>query len=158
MEYRLQLLEGEPPGEPGLSDAVTPTLAGKDGSTELTTSAGAPTSWSIDLLNDKGERKATGSYYTPDYIVKYIVEQTVRPMLERAVAGKATEAEQLQAILEVNVLDPAMGSGHFLVEAVEFIARFLVDLGIPPQGKTSEEADLAYWKRRVAQSCVYGVD
>ena len=33
--------------------------------------------WTIDLLNDKGERKATGSYYTPDYIVKYLVEATV---------------------------------------------------------------------------------
>src|SRR5207248_10570274 len=28
--------------------------------------------WTVRLLNDKGERKATGSYYTPDYIVKYI--------------------------------------------------------------------------------------
>ncbi len=37
--------------------------------------------WTIALLNDKGERKASGSYYTPDYIVKYIVEQAVGPML-----------------------------------------------------------------------------
>jgi len=114
--------------------------------------------WSVDLVNDKGERKATGSYYTPDYIVKFIVEQTVGPVLWEAVSGKTTDAEIAHAVLTVNVLDPAMGSGHFLVEATEYIARFLVDYGILPDGQTPEEADLAYWKRRVVQSCIYGVD
>ncbi len=114
--------------------------------------------WSVDLVNDKGERKATGSYYTPEYIVKFIVEQTIGPVLWEAVSGKTTDAEIVRAVLAVNVLDPAMGSGHFLVEATEYIARFLVDYGILPDGKTPEEADLAYWKRRVVQSCIYGVD
>src|SRR5947209_2562580 len=36
----------------------------------------------VYLENDRRERKATGSYYTPDYIVKYIVEQTVGPVLQ----------------------------------------------------------------------------
>jgi len=114
--------------------------------------------WSIDLINDKGERKATGSYYTPDYVVKFMVERAVGPALREAVAGKATDAEKVRAVLEVNVLDPATGSGHFLVEAVEYIARFLVDLGVAPEGRTAEEADLAFWKRRVVHSCIYGVD
>jgi hypothetical protein len=114
--------------------------------------------WSVDLVNDKGERKATGSYYTPEYIVKFIVEQTVGPVLWEAVSGKSSDADIVHAVLTVNVLDPAMGSGHFLVEATEYIARFLVDYGILPEGKTAEEADLAYWKRRVVQSCIYGVD
>lgn len=114
--------------------------------------------WDLELINDKGERKATGSYYTPDYIVKYIVEHTVGPVLEKAIAEKKTDDERLQAILEIDILDPAMGSGHFLVEATEFTARFLVDLGVAPKGKTQEEADITFWKRRVAQSCIYGVD
>lgn len=114
--------------------------------------------WQVDLVNDKGERKATGSYYTPDYLVKYIVEHTLRPILERAVADKDSDDDKLAAVLGVNVLDPAMGSGHFLVEATEYIARFLVDLAVVPQGKTQEEADLAFWKRRVVQACIYGVD
>jgi len=114
--------------------------------------------WSVEIVNDKGERKATGSYYTPDYIVKFIVDRTVGPALHEAVDGKTDEAARVQAVLEVNVLDPAMGSGHFLVEATEYIARYLVDLGVAPMGKTPEEADLAYWKRRVVQSCIYGVD
>ncbi len=114
--------------------------------------------WDIELVNDKGERKASGSYYTPDYIVKYIVENTLGPVLKRAVAKKKDDAAKIQAVLSVNVLDPAMGSGHFLVEATEFIARFLVDIAVVPQDKTPEEADLAFWKRRVVQACVYGVD
>lgn len=114
--------------------------------------------WQVELINNKGERKTSGSYYTPDEIVKYIVEHTIGPLLERAVADKNTDADKLRAVLEVNVLDPAMGSGHFLVEATEYIARFLVDMAITPEGKTPEEADVAFWKRRVVQSCIYGVD
>ena len=113
--------------------------------------------WTIDLLNDKGERKATGSYYTPDYIVKYLVDQTVGPMLSQAVAGAESEKASIEAVLALKVLDPSMGSGHFLVEATEYIARFLVELNAHPETATPD-ADLAYWKRRVVQSCIYGVD
>ncbi len=113
--------------------------------------------WTVALLNDKGERKASGSYYTPDYIVKYIVEQTIGPALRSAVEGLDDDAAKMRAVLALNVCDPAMGSGHFLVEATEYIARFLVDLALPPEDGANE-ADLAYWKRRVAQSCIYGVD
>ena len=126
--------------------------------------------WTVDLFNDKGERHATGSYYTPDYIVKYIVEQAVGPALAAAVAGRRDDRARIEAVLGVNVLDPAMGSGHFLVEATEYIARFLVDLGVVEKDKgqkpnnlqsaieNRQSSDLAYWKRRVAQSCIYGVD
>ena len=118
--------------------------------------------WSVVLLNDKGERKASGSYYTPDYIVKYIVEQAVGPMLRSAVADQPDDAARVRAVLAVNVLDPSMGSGHFLVETTEFIARFLIDRALPVEpdahGPMDQESDLLYWKRRVAQSCVYGVD
>src|SRR5438874_2129985 len=51
-----------------------------------------------------------------------------------------------------------MGSGHFPVAAMEYLARYLVDLGVTPAADAHGEADLAYWKRRVAQSCIYGVD
>jgi len=114
--------------------------------------------FAVELVNDKGERKATGSYYTPDYVVKFMVERALGPALRKAVEGKTGEEALLRAVLEVNVLDPAMGSGHFLVEAVEYIARCLVDLGVAPVGNTPEEADMIYWKRRVVQSCIYGVD
>ncbi|WP_166398170.1 Eco57I restriction-modification methylase domain-containing protein [Rubrobacter marinus] len=120
--------------------------------------------WTVALVNESGERKATGSYYTPDYVVKYIVEATVGPVLEEAVAGAKGDREKVEAVLALNVLDPAMGSGHFLVEVTEYIARFLVELGVARDGdagvdaETDAEAELQFWKRRVAQSCVYGVD
>ena len=113
--------------------------------------------WTVDLLNDRGERKATGSYYTPDYVVKFIVEATVDPLLQEAVEGARSDEEKVQAVLDLNVLDPSMGSGHFLVEVVERISRFLVELGVEPE-ELEAGGELAYWKRRVAQSCVYGVD
>jgi hypothetical protein len=119
--------------------------------------------WTVDLVNDKGERHTSGAYYTPDYVVKYIVDETLGPLLEEAVADEETDEEKIQAVLELDVLDPAMGSGHFLVEATEYVARFLVGLGVSEGLEDTEDgasagAELAYWKRRVAQSCVYGVD
>ncbi|HEY1351454.1 MAG TPA: N-6 DNA methylase [Ktedonobacteraceae bacterium] len=115
--------------------------------------------WTIELRASSGERKASGSYYTPAYIVKYMVEETLGPVLRQAVAGAATDAEKIQAVLNLKVLDPAMGSGHFPVEATEYIARFLVEqLEQPVQSDLRGETELLYWKRRVAQSCIYGVD
>ena len=51
----------------------------------------------VYLENDKGERKASGSYYTPDHIVNYIVEQAVGPVLREkfeAMRPKLREAER----------------------------------------------------------------
>ncbi|HVB21048.1 MAG TPA: N-6 DNA methylase [Ktedonobacteraceae bacterium] len=121
----------------------------------------------VYFVTDRGERKKTGSYYTPDYIVKYMVDAAVRPVLEAAIRDTQSDVERIQRVLAINVLDPSMGSGHFLVEVTEYIARFLVELGLRPdeaegtvatQTSGSNEADVTYWKRRVAQQCVYGVD
>ncbi len=125
---------------------------------EATGAAETQDGWTISLLNSKGEqRKATGSYYTPDFIVKYIVDATVGPILQQASMHAPNDKARIAAILATKVLDPSMGSGHFLVEATEYIARFLVALNIAPEDGT-KEVDLAYWKRRVVQSCIYGVD
>jgi type I restriction-modification system DNA methylase subunit len=132
----------------------TGSAAGALPSTEVA----APRRYRVALLNSKGERKATGSYYTPDYIVKFMVEQAIGPVLASAISGKGDDPAKIEAVLGVNIVDPAMGSGHFLVEATEYIARFLVDLGVAPPGDSAGEADLLYWKRRVAQNCIYGVD
>ena len=105
----------------------------------------------IYLLTDKGERKATGSYYTPDYIVRYIVENTLALLCE----GKTVDE-----ILSLKILDPATGSGHFLVGVVDYLAEELIthpDAAHMTE-TASEETELAYWRRRVVESCVYGVD
>ncbi|MGH2497191.1 MAG: Eco57I restriction-modification methylase domain-containing protein, partial [Ktedonobacteraceae bacterium] len=122
----------------------------------------------VYLVNDRGERKLTGSYYTPDYIVKYMVDETVLPVLDAAIAHAQSDAQRIAAVLSINVLDPSMGSGHFPVEVTEYIARYLVGLGIQPEESAETararatsatgETDLIYWKRRVAQQCIYGVD
>ncbi|MFQ6093376.1 MAG: Eco57I restriction-modification methylase domain-containing protein, partial [bacterium] len=102
-------------------------------------------------VTDKGERKATGSYYTPDYIVRYIVENTLQPVVDRC--------ETYKDILELNVLDPAMGSGHFLVGVVDFLAEQIVYHPTTPLlEEGDEEKEIAHWRRRVVERCVYGVD
>jgi len=108
---------------------------------------------SVYLETDKGERKSTGSYYTPDYIVKYIVGNTVGPLLEEA---KKSDVNLIDSILALKVLDPAMGSGHFLVEATDFLARALVEaLGGDPR---EMENEVRWARREVVERCIYGVD
>ena len=103
------------------------------------------------LITDKGERKTTGSYYTPDYIVRYIVENTLQPLVDRC--------KNYQEILELNILDPAMGSGHFLVGVVDFLAEQIVYHPTTPLLEEGNEGkEIAHWRRRVAERCVYGVD
>jgi hypothetical protein len=59
-------------------------------------------------------RKATGSYYTPRAFVRFLLRETLDPQ----VAARSTDTDPRPGeILKLNVLDPAMGSGHFLVEA-----------------------------------------
>jgi len=177
----------------------------------------------VYLSNDKAERKATGSYYTPDPIVEYIVEHTVGPVLAekletlradlnaagktyhrhianaknnpallpkdadpRAFAASKTYAEHhalVDRVFDMKVLDPAMGSGHFLVEAVDFITDRLLDFlnrfphnpvqfaldktrrsildALGQQGVTVDPdklPDVNLLKRHVLKRCIYGVD
>lgn len=92
----------------------------------------------------------------------------------------------LAAVLRLNMLDPAMGSGHFLVRATEWLAEQIVyhpttrlmteqivhsgpsrrtregivkagRIPVPP-GISQEQAEIAYWRRRVVEACIYGVD
>ena len=68
------------------------------------------------VVEEKPEvRKAGGVYYTPTYIVRYIVEQTVGPLL----AGKSPKP-----IEHLTVLDPACGSGSFLLGAFEYLLNW----------------------------------
>jgi len=128
----------------------------------------------IKLVGDRSNRKATGTYYTPDYIVQYIVEETLNPICERiektpeVIVAKEKKIEDnsfAKEVLKLNILDPAMGSGHFLVRATEFLADQIVyhpttELHIKevPKGLSHEQSEKSYWRRRVVESCIYGVD
>ncbi|MCZ7385268.1 MAG: Eco57I restriction-modification methylase domain-containing protein [Candidatus Methanoperedens sp.] len=117
----------------------------------------------IYLATDKGERKATGSYYTPDYIVNYIVKNTIGPVVdEKWKEAEANKKSLVDATLSVKVLDPAMGSGHFLVGSIEFLSEKLL-LAVKKDIDNSRFSDESHltsdWARReVVAHCIYGVD
>src|SRR5690606_9991086 len=61
------------------------------------------------LRSEKGDKKASGSYFTPDSIVDHVVRKTLEPLLARA-------GDDPEKVLALRIVDPAMGSGHFLVK------------------------------------------
>jgi hypothetical protein len=69
-------------------------------------------------------RKASGSYYTPHSFVRFLVQETLGPLC--AVRSPHNDPNPGK-ILKLKVLDPAMGSGHFLVEACRFLAEKLYE-------------------------------
>ncbi len=111
----------------------------------------------VYLTNESGERKATGSYYTPEYIVEYIVENTVGPKVEEKIQ-ESDEEELLDNVLDLNICDPAMGSGHFLTEATSFIARRVIEHGKIQDEEVEGENEFVWVKRQVVSHCIYGVD
>ncbi|MCY7392463.1 MAG: BREX-1 system adenine-specific DNA-methyltransferase PglX [Leptolyngbyaceae cyanobacterium CAN_BIN12] len=69
-------------------------------------------------------RKASGSYYTPHSFVRFLVQETLGALVaERSPQDNPNP----NAILKLKVLDPAMGSGHFLVEACRFLGEKLYE-------------------------------
>ena len=69
-------------------------------------------------------RKASGSYYTPHSFVRFLVQETLGPL---CAARSPQNDPNPGKILKLKVLDPAMGSGHFLVEACRFLAEKLYE-------------------------------
>jgi hypothetical protein len=143
----------------------------------------------VFLATDKGERRASGSYYTPNHIVDYIIQKTLGPACKqigeqlqaeietaetqlRRARGQNRELllqnlEALKAdfddrVLRLKVLDPAMGSGHFLLRACQYLAEEIATnphAGDPlAEHLGSDESTLSFWKRRVVEHCLYGVD
>jgi len=79
------------------------------------------------------------------------------------VAGKQDNSFA-DEVLKLNICDPAMGSGHFLVEATTFLADRIVYHPTTQfqaefiKGESQEGVEIAYWRRRVVEACIYGVD
>ena len=143
----------------------------------------------VYLATDKGERRRSGSYYTPDHIVCHIVESTLggvcaelseclRQEVSAVREGLSVAAEDERGqwqdrlreletdfderVLRIRVLDPAMGSGHFLIRACQHLAE---EIATHPYSRDpradeleEEESILSFWKRKVAERCLYGVD
>ena len=85
------------------------------------------------------KRKQQGIYYTPRYIVDFIVRNTI---------GEATKGKLANDIAQMKVLDPACGSGSFLTRAFEFLG----------QSFTRQGWDEAGTRLAVVPRCIYGID
>jgi adenine-specific DNA-methyltransferase len=95
----------------------------------------------LSVSKDAKKRKESGIYYTPDFIVDYIVKNTLKPVLD-----KCTSIEQLK---KIKVLDPACGSGSFLIKALEVIHAKYIEFG--------NRGDI-WTKIDILLNNIYGVD
>ncbi|MEZ0341676.1 hypothetical protein ACAG25_17035 [Mycobacterium sp. pV006] len=134
-----------------------------------------------------GERKATGSYFTPKIVVDHLIERSIVPVLTEhleKIAGhlsKGDAAAAAREFFDFRVADLAMGSGHFLVAAVDKIEAlmrtFLTEHAVPGVTEEllrlagvardalgsddvakSEVDEVGLLRRQVARRCIYGLD
>jgi hypothetical protein len=109
------------------------------------------------LLQPTGERRRTGSHYTPRSLTAPIVQHALEPAFERI--GPDAKPED---VLSLKVCDPAMGSGAFLVEACRALGdRLVLAWARWPQTRPTippDEDEPLHARRLVAQRCLYGVD
>ncbi len=107
------------------------------------------------VLQPTDARRRSGSHYTPRALTAPIVREALRPALARLGANPRPEA-----VLDLKLLDPAMGSGAFLVESCRQLADRLADAWAAHGGAPAEAGDdpLAHARRLVARRCLYGVD
>ena len=97
-------------------------------------------------------RKATGTFYTPRALTDFVVRATLAPLVEGRTADE---------ILGLRIVDPAMGSGAFLVAACRYLSaaarRAQIEEGVVSE-QDADEPFLADLRRRVARRCLFGVD
>jgi predicted type IV restriction endonuclease/tRNA1(Val) A37 N6-methylase TrmN6 len=87
------------------------------------------------------KRKEQGIYYTPKFIVDYIVQNALGPVLDKC--------ESINDLQKIKILDPACGSGSFLVAAMNFLIKKYEEFGAKPDGLL---------KIQILQNNIYGVD
>ena len=103
-------------------------------------------------------RKLTGSYYTPDSLVQELIKSALDPVIEQRLA--AHSASPTEALLAIRVIDPACGSGHFLLAAARRLAEKLAQLRSVEGGQEGaiQPQDYRHALREVVARCIYGVD
>ncbi len=103
-------------------------------------------------LSTGNDRKKSGSYYTPSELIALVLDEALNPLIDEAV--RATHPEQ--ALLELTVVDPACGSGHFVVAAARRLAEALATVRTGETEPTPSALRAA--TADVIEHCVYGVD
>lgn len=99
-------------------------------------------------------RKTSGSYYTPDSLVQELIKTALEPVIEQRLA--AQPENPVKALLSITVIDPACGSGHFLLAAARRLAERLSQFqAVDGVVKT---ADYYHALREVIGHCIFGVD
>ncbi|WP_444437557.1 Eco57I restriction-modification methylase domain-containing protein [Pseudomonas sp. A6] len=103
-------------------------------------------------------RKLTGSYYTPDSLVQELIKSALEPVIEQCLA--ANPGNPAAALLAIRVIDPACGSGHFLLAAARRLAEKLAQLRSLEGGQEGaiKPQDYRHALREVVTHCIYGVD
>ncbi len=106
----------------------------------------------VSLERGSGVRKETGTFYTPQPLAAYLVRRTLAPLVRHAPPDR---------ILQLRIVDPAMGSGAFLVAACRYLAgayeAALIESGGCLPGDIGEHERTAI-RRTIAERCLYGVD
>jgi hypothetical protein len=110
------------------------------------------------ILQPSDERRRSGSHYTPRTLTGPIVGKALEPVFKKL--GENPKPEQ---ILELKICDPAMGSGAFLVETCRQLSELLVKAWAVhnPEIRNeipSDEDELLFARRLIAQRCLYGID
>ncbi|WP_341713967.1 N-6 DNA methylase, partial [Erythrobacter sp.] len=105
--------------------------------------------FSLDSGAKGNARKTSGSYYTPDSLVETLLDSALDPVLDKAEAEGGVDG-----ILDLKVIDPACGSGHFLLGAARRMADRVARLRNEDAGKQETQAAL----RDVVSRCIHGVD
>jgi hypothetical protein len=98
-------------------------------------------------------RKTTGSYYTPDSLVQVLLDSALEPVIADIIARNPGNA--VEALLGLSIVDPACGSGHFLLAAARRLAAHVARL---QANGTPSAAEYRHALRQVVGRCIFGVD
>jgi hypothetical protein len=103
-----------------------------------------------------GERRQTGSFYTPPELVRELIESALLPVIAERLAGARTREEKEAALRGLKVCDPASGSGHFLLAAARRLGRELARIRTGEMEPSPEAYRQAV--RDIIRECLYAVD
>ena len=136
----------------------------------------------IFLHDRSGARKTSGSFYTPDFAVEHLLEGSLEPAIDNHLKRmeNLSDADVTEQFFDFHIADISMGSGHFLVAAIDCIERrFSNWLNIKPNpgiirelqflrhtaknqldgyGEYMELEDSQILRRMIAKRCIYGID
>ncbi len=113
--------------------------------------------WQLSYGGGAGsDRKTTGSYYTPDALVQELIKSALVPVIDDRLSKANGQAEQERALLEIKVIDPACGSGHFLLAAARRLAVALAQVRAGVDQPSEDDRQHAL--RDVVSRCIYAVD